>query len=456
MTTAAAAILDRWTVTRNACKLCTPLGACLAFKGIGNCLAFLHGSQGCSTYIRRYMISHFKEPIDIACSNFSEHTAVFGGGSELHRGLDNIVRQYDPAVIGIMTTCLSETIGEDVGSLVKAYREARPDLAAALVHVSTPSYRGTHAEGFHDAVRAVAEQLAEPGGGRGEHLNVLPGMLSPADLRYLKELFADFGVEAILLPDYSETLDGGPWDRYEAIPSGGTPLAAIRRMGTARATLELGHVLAGREQSAGKSLRDRHQVPLHAMGLPIGIVETDRLCRTIEALVGRPLPARHVADRQRLVDAYADGHKYVSGKRAVVFGEEDFACALALFLHEIGIQPVVVASGGRTGLLEESLAELRAARGTDLTVAGDVDFLTMAELAKSARADLVVGNSKGYKLSGELGIPLVRVGFPVHDRFGASRLLHVGYRGAQQLFDRIVNTIIARSQESDEIGYSYI
>jgi len=454
-TPAANEILDRWTVTRNACKLCTPLGACLAFKGIEHCLSFLHGSQGCSTYIRRYMISHFKEPIDIACSNFSEHTAVFGGGSELHAGLDNIVRQYAPTVIGIMTTCLSETIGEDVGSLIKAYRETRPDLPAALVHVSTPSYRGTHAEGFHDAVRAMVEQLVEPGR-RGRHLNLLAGMLSPADLRYLKELFADFGVEAIVLPDYSDTLDGMPWERYEAIPPGGTPLAAIRRMGRARATLELGHILAARDHSAGRCLQNQHGVPLHSLGLPIGIGETDLLCHAIQEITGRPLPAQHMAERQRLVDAYADGHKYVSGKRAVVFGEEDFACSMALFLREIGIVPVLVASGGRTGLMEDKLAELIAERGGDLTVAGDMDFLTMTELAKSARADLVVGNSKGYKLSEELGVPLVRVGFPVHDRFGAARLLHVGYRGAQQLFDRIVNAIIAHTQAADQIGYTYI
>ena len=34
--------------TRNACKLCTPLGACLAFRGIEGCLPFLHGSQAVS------------------------------------------------------------------------------------------------------------------------------------------------------------------------------------------------------------------------------------------------------------------------------------------------------------------------------------------------------------------------------------------------------------------------
>ena len=44
--------------TTNACKLCKPLGACLAFRGIEGAVPMLHGSQGCATYMRRYIISH--------------------------------------------------------------------------------------------------------------------------------------------------------------------------------------------------------------------------------------------------------------------------------------------------------------------------------------------------------------------------------------------------------------
>jgi len=71
-------------------------------------------------------------------------------------------------------------------------------------------------------------------------------------------------------------------------------------------------------------------------------------------------------------------------------------------------------------------------------------------------AEIVIGNSKGYSLARKLGIPLVRAGFPIHDRIGGQRILHVGYRGAQQLFDRIVNTLIEAGQEASPIGYSYI
>ena len=49
-------------------------------------MPLLHGSQGCTTYIRRYMISHFREPLDIASSNFSEEAAIFGGRENLRTG----------------------------------------------------------------------------------------------------------------------------------------------------------------------------------------------------------------------------------------------------------------------------------------------------------------------------------------------------------------------------------
>nr|MBL0715108.1 nitrogenase [Desulfobacterales bacterium] len=70
--------------------------------------------------------------------------------------------------------------------------------------------------------------------------------------------------------------------------------------------------------------------------------------------------------------------------------------------------------------------------------------------------DFLIGNSKGYKLARELKKPLIRVGFPIHDRLGGGRIVHVGYRGAQQLFDAISNTIIALKQDASPVGYTYM
>jgi uncharacterized Zn-finger protein len=51
-------------------------------------------------------------------------------------------------------------------------------------------------------------------------------------------------------------------------------------------------------------------------------------------------------------------------------------------------------------------------------------------------------------------VPLIRVGFPIHDRIGGQRVLHLGYRGAQELYDRIVNALLEAKQDTSTIGYS--
>ncbi len=441
--------------TTNACKLCTPMGAALAFRGIAGCVPFLHGSQGCATYMRRYIISHFNEPIDIASSALGEKNAVFGGGPNLKKGLVNVIEKYRPGVIGIATTCLTETIGDDVAMILEEFRrEVRTGVIPEFIHVATPSYSGTHMEGFHAAALAAVKQLGRRSANNGTAINILPGFLSPADIRCIKEMVAGFGLCATVLPDISETLDGPALSSYPLIPEGGTPLAEITAMPDNRATIEFAHTLA---DSAGTWLENSFGVKNYRIAPPVGIRATDEFCRLLRDLGGRLTPEVHAGERGRLVDALVDSHKYVSGKRAVVYGEEDLVVSLTGFLAEIGVRPVLCASGGKSGRLAEAVRRVTGGLlDEEPEVYEDTDFYEIAARAEELGPDLMIGHSKGYPTARKLAIPLIRVGFPIHDRMGGQRVLHVGYAGAQQLFDRIVNGLIAAKQEASPVGYSYM
>ncbi|MFP4031387.1 MAG: nitrogenase component 1, partial [Desulfococcaceae bacterium] len=396
-----------------------------------------------------------------ACSNFGEQTAIFGGGANIKIALENIRLQYDPELIGIATTCLAETIGDDVPMFLHEYRRmcAEAEKLPPMVHVSTPSYSGTHMDGFHGAVRATVEALAQgpEAGGPGDHVNLFSGMISPADIRYLKSVMKDFDLPTTLFPDYSRTMDGGLWTEYQRIPEGGTPVEDLKRTGAARASVELGHVLARAKTTAGTVLSDRFGVPCHRLGLPMGVEETDRFFAALSEISGRPIPEEHLEERGRLLDAYADGHKYVSGVRAVVYGEEDLVAGLATFLSEIGIIPVLCASGGRSGKLKPVLSETIPDMDKHGVVVKDgVDFVDIETIAQELKPNLLIGASKGYSMARRLELPLVRVGFPIHDRFGGTRLHHLGYRGAQELLDRIANTLVERNQGNSDWGYTYM
>jgi len=447
-------------VTVNPCKVCAPLGACVAFRGVAGCIPLIHGSQGCATYIRRYTISHFREPMDIASSSISEDSTVFGGTAHFSTALDNVIRQYSPAAVGVCTSCLSETIGDDVGLFIREYKAARKGAALpALIHASTPSYKGTHADGFHAAVRAILVcAVKEKGTPAARQVTLLPGFVSPADLRHFKELFADFGLEAVLVPDYAETLDGPSWSASEdrRLPEGGTPFETIASSANSVATLQIGRAL---QCGGGDWLEETFSVPCRRVGMPISLRESDAFFDALRELGGCPLPWRHALERGRLLDSYVDGHKYLFGKRAVVYGEEDLVIGIAALLNEIGVNPALCATGGVGERFREQVLEVtgdaqRLFPG-ELEILSDTDHDTILARAEALKPDIIIGSSKGYKMARKLGVPLVRAGFPIHDRIGGQRLLHVGYRGTQNLFDLICNALMQAKQDNSPIGFMY-
>lgn len=448
---------DPYISTTNACKLCTPLGACIAFKGVEGCVPFLHGSQGCATYMRRYIISHYREPVDIASSSLGENDAIYGGGPNLMQGLLNVMDKYQPGLMGVASTCLTETIGDDMPMIVRQFRKEFENMdIPEIVMVSTPSYSGTHMQGFHAAVHALVTQLVKKSADHGG-INIFPGLVSPEDIRYVKQICCDYELDAVILPDFSETLDGAIKEDLEMIPSGGTPVSSIKSMGGAKMSIELG-LCADQKLSSSIWLEKEHNVPAHRVLMPVGLRATDKFMDILSQASGKDMPRNHELERGRLIDAYVDSHKYIFGKKCVVYGEEDLVAGLTSFLVEMGAHPVMVATGGKSKVFEQSIKEV--CQGmlsySPATLSG-VDFYQIVEQAEELKPDFIVGNSKGYRIAArKWNIPLIRVGFPVHDRVGASRIRHIGYSGAHELLIRIVNSLLDKKQTDSGVGYGYM
>lgn len=222
-------------------------------------------------------------------------------------------------------------------------------------------------------------------------------------------------------------------------------------MPRALATLDL--TLTGRAPRASAVLAERG-VSTQTLGLPIGIRACDSFCDALGEISGEAMPAWLEQERGRLLDAYADGHKYVFGKRVAVYGDPELVAGLAGFLAEIGARPVLCATGARNRALRDTLEKLPA--GVVEEVLEDTDYGAIEVACSRLKPELLMGSSKGYRVARALGVPLLRVGFPIHDRLGAGRLLHVGYRGTMQLFDNVVNTLLDAKQSSSPVGFSYL
>ncbi len=107
-------------------------------------------------------------------------------------------------------------------------------------------------------------------------------------------------------------------------------------------------------------------------------------------------------------------------KKAVLYGEPEIALGIANFLAEIGIIPVLCATGTETGRLETQLREMLPQFNEELQVIEGVDFDEIAAVVEAVQPDLLIGNSKGYPIARKIDKPLIRVGFPIHDRIGGA------------------------------------
>jgi nitrogenase molybdenum-iron protein NifN len=192
------------------------------------------------------------------------------------------------------------------------------------------------------------------------------------------------------------------------------------------------------------------------MPMPIGVSSCDTFFETLKEVSGKEIPLKYTKERGRLIDSYVDGHKYIFGKKAVIFGEEDFVVGMAAFLNEIGIEVVLAASGGESGHLESEIKKYCPENTDTILVKNGWDYELIHEWCAENKPDILIGNSKAYYIARELNIPIVRCGFPIHDRIGGQRIKHLGYTGTQELFDQITNTLIGSKQDSSAVGYKYM
>ena len=145
----------------NPAKTCQPIGAMYAALGIHGCMPHSHGSQGCCAYHRSHLTRHYKEPVIATTSSFTEGASVFGGLSNMTQALSNIFAIYNPDIVAVHTTCLSEVIGDDLPMMLrKAYDEGIIPEGKTVIHANTPSFVGSHITGFSSMTKAMVEYLA--------------------------------------------------------------------------------------------------------------------------------------------------------------------------------------------------------------------------------------------------------------------------------------------------------
>lgn len=439
-------IVDREALVINPCKTCQPVGALYAALGVHGCLPHSHGSQGCVAFHRMYLTRHFKDPIQASSSSFTEGASVFGGGSNLKTAVKNIFDLYNPDIVAVHTTCLSETIGDDLNSLLIDITPTLPE-GKYIVHANTPSYFGSHIHGFFNMVNGFMKYLSVSTGTSNGKLALFPGWLNPGDYRELKRLMTQMNVPFIILPDTDGTVDTPTTGEYAMYEKGGTTIEEIKSLGDCKSSLGIGMTVSAPSVSF---LNKKCKVKGDTIPYPIGIDATDAFILKLQEFSTEEVPASIENQRGHLVDMMVDTHQYTYEKKVAIYGDPDFVIGMMSLCLELGMIPKYCITGTPSATFEEegkSLLEkygvkeecrVQAANQLNTTT----DLFLLHQWIRNDSVDLLIGGTHGKHIARAEDIPLVRAGFDVIDRYCHSYFPIVGYEGAMRMVEKITNALM--------------
>lgn len=430
-------------VSTNPLKVSPALGAALAFLGVDRCVPLFHGSQGCTAFALVLMVRHFREAIPLQTTAMNELSTILGGADHIEEAIINLRSRAQPRVIGLCSTALTETRGEDMAGDLKEIRARHPEWSDLdVIYASTPDYLGGLQEGWGAAVKAMIQAVVPeaPCQKPLRQVNLLPGShLTPGDVEELRDLIESFGLQAVVLPDLSRSLDGWVPDTHVPTSLGGTTLEEARGLGQSMLTIAIGEHM----RPAAEVLTARTGVPHRVLATVTGLDAVDALVETLIQISGSGPTDRLKRDRSRLVDAMLDGHFPFGEAKVAIAAEPDLLLALSRLVTSLGAK----VNAAVTSVSADTLAEVPA----ETVRIGDLGDLEEAAIG----ADLILTNAHGADIAQRLGCPIYRVGFPIFDRLGAGHAISVGYRGTRRLIFDLANLLLDHGGEHHAAGAAH-
>jgi light-independent protochlorophyllide reductase subunit B len=334
--------------------------------------------------------------------------------------------RFRPQALLVGASCTAELIQDDPGGLAKAL-----ELPVPVVPLELPAYQKKEnfgcAETFYRLVRAFAVPLERKPGGR-PRCNILGpvalGFRHRDDLREITHMLGRLGIDVNVVA-----------------PLGASP-ADLARLADADFNVVLyPEVAASAATYLAKTFGQKA-----TKAIPIGVGATRDFINEVAGLAGVD-PAPALADDASRLPWYSRSvdSTYLTGKRAYVFGDATHAIAAARVARdELGFTVVGLGTYSR-----ELAREVRAAAqlyGVEALISDD--YLAVEAQIAALHPELVLGTQMERHIAKRLGVPCAVISSPVHVQdFPARHSPHMGFEGANVLFDTLVHPLMMGLEE---------
>ena len=409
----------------NPIKLSQPMGALLCFLGIKNTMPLMHGAQGCASFSKVFFTRHFNDPIAIQTTAVNDITAVIDGGDySISEAVKNITKKVKPDLVGLFTTGMTETKGDDIKGAAYLLRDKQK-----MVYVHTPDFEGGLESGYSLSIQAIIDQLVEEKTTINHNkITLIPNVnFTPIEIEKIKEQISLFGFEVFCLPDISESLDGHLGIKQGALSSGGIEVEDIKELADSTAVITIGNSVS----KCGEILLQKNDKIKHLHFDTIsGLLKADKFYKALMDIKSITTPNPSIVRwRKRLQDALLDTHFALGGTKVVIAAEPDQILSIATTIKEAGAIIKAIVSPTKSPSLD-------ATECNNIIIG---DFEDVEEQLKDA--DVLISNFHGERLTNKYHKALMLRGFPNYEAIGNNLKNDTLYEGCCYMLFELANIV---------------
>ncbi len=404
------------------CKL---VGAARAFGGIKDAVTIIHARPGChcGVLLLRALGSN-QNDIRIVSSGFRAQDMVYGAEGRLAAAIRLSYKNFNSSLIAVLNCSAPAIMGDDVEGVVFSLKQ---EIPAEIISLSTGGYEGPAWMGYEEALAELTRHmvLAEQ---EREKVNLIgfkqDDIRSSADLLEIQRMLnsISIAVNAVLTNSSFEEIKNAP-----------------------KASLNI--VLGGDGLESAKLMEEKFGIPYLIAPYPFGLNNSiDFMERVVEGMNIDSNQEFIAKEKERIKGRIEKVFLFLEGiydTSVAVVGDGGRAFDFAKFLSdELGFNVKVLAITSKNYLTQD-----REEEDYFDTLLIEPDRFEMNEVIKTKGVEMIFGSSMEKKLAFELGVPLLRIFYPVIDEVSISDTPYAGFRGTPHLIENIINSVIHNHAE---------
>ncbi|MDF2568959.1 MAG: chlB [Sporomusa sp.] len=434
---------------------CALGGAIATVSALPQAIPILHAPPGCAGNFAwtqaggsGLQVGGYCGGLSMPGSNIQEREVVFGGIERLEEQVNNTLDVMKGDLYVVLTSCVTEVIGDDVGSVVRPLQEQ----GIPILFAETGGFRGNSYQGYDLVLQSLFKNFVIKTENKQSKLVNLWGITPFIDvfwrgnLENIRQLLEKLGLTVNSFFTVDDSVTG------------------IREAGGAALNIVASEVFG---LGAAHLAQEVHGTPYLSTPLPVGPAATNAFLRQVGEALNLDISLveaviqyenkRYYSLLEPLTDCFNDMDLQ---RHAVIIGDTNYAVSLTRFLgDDLGWLPEVV---GITDILDEEqkesiigqLTKLDSGLSPELIFHTDGSVIASAvrahwnksqfqagKYANPLNPAFVVGSALDRELARDLGAGHLSVSFPVANRAVIGRG-YTGYNGGLILIEDLISTII--------------